>query len=58
MVRAAKQALLPDFEIYSVDLTESKSLCSSYHNDDDDDAETVRVGLDAVLILYFIIYST
>ena len=57
MDRAAKQALLPDFEIYSVDLTESKSVCSSssYH---DDDAETVHVGLDAVLILCFIFYST
>ena len=58
MVRAAKQALLPDFEIYSVDLAESKSLCSSYHDHDDDDAETVHVGLDAVLILCFIFYST
>ena len=51
MVRAGKQALLPDYEICFVDLTESKSVCSSY-----DDAETVQVGLDAVLILYFIFY--
>ena len=55
MDRAAKQALLPDYEFFSVDLTESKSVCSSYH---DDDAETVHVGLDAVLILCFIFYST
>ena len=55
MDRAAKQAQLPHFEIYSVDLTESKSVCSSYHGDD---AETVHVGVDTVLILYFIFYST
>ena len=51
MDRAVKQALLPDYDFFSVDLTERWSDCSSY-----DDAETVQVVLDAVLILYFIFY--
>ena len=42
--RAAKQDMLPDYEFFSVDLTESKSICYDV------------VVLNAVLILYLIFY--
>ena len=42
--RAAKQVMLPDYEIFSVNLTESKSICYDV------------VVLNAVLILYLIFY--
>ena len=42
--RAAKQAMLPDYEIFSVNLTESKSICYDV------------VVLNAVLILYLFFY--
>jgi hypothetical protein len=43
--RAAKQAMLPEYEIFSVDLTESKSICFD------------AVVLNAVLIIYLIFYT-
>jgi hypothetical protein len=42
--RAAKQAMLPEYERFSVDLTESKSICFD------------AVVLNAVLIIYLIFY--
>ena len=44
--RSEKQAMLPDYEIFSVNLTESKSICSSCD----------VVVLNAVIILYLIFY--